>query len=527
MASSKQLAAWLLVGLATAGLLLPALIILVLRPQETRKVYEAVHATAPLDIYLVLDASGSVSDSDWRESLLFARDLSVQLNASVPQFRAGLGQFSSDFHDIFPVSEDVSPLAALPQGVEKKSGGTEMAKALCGNSFGRFTQQEEAEARCVGGAYGTLIAAPAQLPADLPPNCEELSSSRMIILVTDGRPGPDDKSKLASAFLKSATNVTVLGILVKHDAKAVEGEILYALSSCCPAESMKLTGTNDVHVTCELPMNESCHYMASMKDYAALRRSIDGIVQTLGDELQCEGVQELVSFLPDSRSLWFLLLLLPVLLHQIWQRSLLRISSSYKPKEAHGLPADVEMSTDVSREAQSPDGATTGGEAGEARASAAEAAQAESRASAEGKKWAPVRTAYIINGARVDVDYGRSSNAPPPTAPNAARRGNSFASVNDFPETAMQTIQSGTDADSKSVAGVISVVHAESLPPEVRRFNCHIFVPLLLTLLMLPFVIIKSGILSVLLESPEGSSSSKVITLTSWALEPIKSRSSQ
>ena len=168
------------------------------------KVYEAVHATAPLDIYLVLDASGSVSDSDWRESLLFARDLSVQLNASVPQFRAGLGQFSSDFHDIFPVSEDVSPLAALPQGVEKKSGGTEMAKALCGNSFGRFTQQEavpelfftlpvpgcrntgallcscaccqEAEARCVGGAYGTLIAAPAQLPADLPPNCEELSS---------------------------------------------------------------------------------------------------------------------------------------------------------------------------------------------------------------------------------------------------------------------------------------------------------------------------------------------------------------
>ena len=38
---------------------------------------------------------------------------------------------------------------------------------------------------------------------------------------------------------------------------------------------------------------------------------------------------------------------------------------------------------------------------------------------------------------------------------------------------------------------------------------------------MLPFVIIKSGILSVLLESPEGSSSSKVITLTSWALERL------
>ncbi|CAE7293704.1 phg1b [Symbiodinium sp. CCMP2456] len=518
MASSKQLAAWLLIGLATAGLLLPALIILVLRPQEARRVHEAVHATAPLDIYLVLDASGSVDESDWRESLLFARDLSVQLNASVPQFRAGLGQFSSNFHDIFPVSEDVSLLAALPQGVQKKSGRTEMAKALCGNSFDSSTKQEEAKDRCVGGAYGTLMAAPAQLPVDLPPNCEELSSSRLIILVTDGRPGPEDKSKLASAFLKSNTNVTVLGILVKHDAKAVEGQILYALSSCCPAESMKVTGTKDVHVACELPMNESCHYMASMKDYAALRRSIDGIVRTLGDKLQCEGVQESVSFLPDERSLWFLVLLLPVLLHQIWQRSLLRISSSYKPKEAHGLPpTDVEMTTDVSRgskeETQSPAAPTTGSEAAdEARASqAAETVQAESRASAKGKKWAPVRTAYIINGARVDVDYGRSSNAPPPTAPNAARRGNSFASVNDFPETAMQTIQTGTDANS-SVAGVISFVHAESLAPEVRRFNCHIFVPLLLTLLMLPFVIVKSGILS-LMESPAGSSSSKVITL--------------
>lgn len=288
---------------------------------------------------------------------------------------------------------DVSLLAALPQGVEKKSGRTEMGKALCGNSFDSSTKQEEAKDRCVGGAYGTLMAAPAQLPGDLPPNCEELSSSRLIILVTDGRPGPDDKSKLASAFLKSATNVTVLGILVKHDAKAVEGEILYALSSCCPAESMTVTGTNDVHVACELPMNESCHYMASMKDYAALRRSIDGIVRTLGDELQCEGVQESVSFLPDSRSLWFLVLLLPILLHQIWQRSLLRISSSYKPKEAHGLPpTDVEMTTDVSREqARSPAAPTTGSEtADEARASqAAESVQAESRASAKGKKMGP------------------------------------------------------------------------------------------------------------------------------------------
>ncbi|CAE7626840.1 phg1b [Symbiodinium pilosum] len=272
----------------------------------------------------VLDASGSVSDSDWRESLLFARDLAVQLNASVPQFRAGLGQFSSDFQNIFPVSEDVSPLAALPEGVKASRGGTQTAKALCGNSFGSYTKEEEAKDRCVGGAYGMLMAAPPQPPENLPPNCEELSSSSMIILVTDGRPGKNEQSssKMASAFLKSETNITVVGILVKHEAEEVEGQILYALSSCCPAESMMVTTTGDVHAACMLPMNETCPYMASMKDYAALRRSIDGIVQTLSDELQCEGLRESVSFLPDSRSLWFLVLLLPVVLHQVWQRCL-------------------------------------------------------------------------------------------------------------------------------------------------------------------------------------------------------------
>ena len=76
--------------------------------------------------------------------MLFARDLAVQLNASVPQFRAGLGQFSSDFRAIFPVREDISPLAALPQGVTASRGGTDMAKALCGNAFGGRARPEAA-----------------------------------------------------------------------------------------------------------------------------------------------------------------------------------------------------------------------------------------------------------------------------------------------------------------------------------------------------------------------------------------------
>ena len=58
---------------------------------------------------------------------------------------------------------------------------------------------------------------------------------------------------------------------------------------------------------CSAPLNTSCNYMFSMQDcgrytvayllgcvcgvedYAALKRSIEGIVSTLSDELVCEG----------------------------------------------------------------------------------------------------------------------------------------------------------------------------------------------------------------------------------------------
>jgi len=76
------------------------------------------------------------------------------------------------------------------------------------------------------------------------------------------------------------------------------------------------------------------------------------------------------------------------------------------------------------------------------------APRTDKRRSSEGmgKKWTPIRTAYIIGGRRVDVDYG-SSSPPPKAAPNAARRGLERKSDHDIPETALPALPFLVDLD--------------------------------------------------------------------------------
>lgn len=483
---AKNIAAWVLVSLVLLGILCPAVIILFVRPTLKKKVSSVVNSTAPLDIYVVLDGSGSVRENDWNESLLFGKDLSLQLNGSVPRFRAGMGWFSRDFQNMFDVKDDLSQI----QGLSKENlparpkGWTATGRALCGNSL-EANDLSQVKASCTGGAYGRLMQAEA-LPADDLPDCEEQAGSRMIILVTDGRPQvfenrkldshrSNDLPRLAAQWIKSATNVSILGILVGKQEKEKDDkeyqEILYALSSCCPASAMKSTdSTTNPYPVCDEPVNSSCNYMFRMEDYEALKRSIDGIVGTLSGQLQCEGVQEKEFLRPDSRSLWFLLLLLPLLVHQIWQRCLLYVARS--SPEARALTAETELTATSSAErADSSGGAATASDSAPRASQTPAEADVES-AGFKGKKWAPVRTAYIINGARMDVDYGNRSSMPP-SAPNAARRGRSFESVNDFPETALAASPEETPTDT--VLGVMSVVHPEELVPAARKFSCHVF----------------------------------------------------
>ena len=43
----------------------------------------------------------------------------------------------------------------------------------------------------------------------------------------------------------------------------------------------------------------------------------------------------------------------------------------------------------------------------------------------------------------MDVDYGRNKGSMPPSAPNAARRGQSFESLNDLPEPWREEVLDG------------------------------------------------------------------------------------
>lgn len=503
---AKNIAAWVLVTLVLLGILCPAVIILFVRPTLKQKVSSVVNSTAPLDIYVVLDGSGSVKENDWNESLLFGKDLSLQLNGSVPRFRAGMGWFSRDFQNMFDVKDDLSQIHGLSKEnlPVRPKGWTATGRALCGNSL-EANDLSQVKASCTGGAYGQLMQAEV-LPVDDLPDCEEQAGSHLIILVTDGRPQvfekrnldshrSNDLPRLAAQWIKSATNVSILGILVGKQEKEEDDkeyqEILYALSSCCPASAMKSAdSTTNPYPICDEPVNSSCNYMFRMEDYEALKRSIDGIVGTLSGQLQCEGVQEKEFLRPDSRSLWFLLLLLPLLVHQIWQRCLLYVARSSPEARALAAP-ETELTTTSAERADSGAAASASDSVPRASQTPAEAGDVESAGGTKGKKWAPVRTAYIINGARMDVDYGQTRGAMPPSAPNAARRGRSFESVNDFPETALAA---SPETQSDTVLGAMSVVHPEELVPAARKFSCHVFVPLVLTLVLLPVVIINSGL---------------------------------
>lgn len=56
----------------------------------------------------------------------------------------------------------------------------------------------------------------------------------------------------------------------------------------------------------------------------------------------------------------------------------------------------------------------------------------------------------------------------------------------------LRSFSSATEAD---VAHVMAVVNAEELVPAARAFSCHVCVPLVLTLLLLPVAILKSGLI--------------------------------
>jgi len=565
MEKRHAIAAWGLLGLVAAGVVVPPFVLWLLQPKTEHQEVVRINGTLPLDVFFLLDASRSVSARSWLLALDFASGMSRELKGQLPQFRAGMGQFADTYQIIYPLSEDVGSWGPAEQ-VRRVVGHTNMAVGMCGNEI------SEPLSSCPDGAYGQLASAPLVMN-DSGLNCGITRAVRKIILVTDGVPKDPELTVAAARHIKADANASIMGIFVQGtlgELQANKAE-LYALTSCCPADRTEaaLGRWHQNRPRCTEEMNESCPELVTRTDYEALAASVDTLVSGLGKEMDCTDTVLKKTFTTDWSILWFLLLLAPAVVFLCWQNVLLCLSGSALFVEevraglAGGRP-EVEMSSDLSSVADElaaataasdtleapasqlptvPSGAAMPEEAGEgtgastpARSSmpgpqepdGADGGRRESRHSetAEGgRKWAPVRTAYIVNGQRVNVDYGRGS-APPPAAQLGAHRGMDEWSPDQdgqvggevsrtrtltraLTRTLTRTLTrrfSGPSVRSvrsmrqltQSLGARMPGLPQEEVAPPLQRCNFSVVIPAACTVLLVPVVLWKSGVLRVM-----------------------------
>lgn len=459
--------------LASALLLLTVAVTLPRHVQQST-VSHRVNSSAPLDAYVLLDASGSVTDVQWDQGLQFTRSAVLALNSSLASFRAGLGQFATDFRTVFNVSSDLTPFAALPSGVQRIIGYTRMEKGLCGNDF--------ATAGCTGGAFGELQRRKA--PARDAPGCRAPHPKPLVLLVTDGAPNDPKATFEAAKFLKSR-NVTIAGVLVKYSDEAPQADLLYGLSSCCPEEEMAITPAG--FLECRLPRNQSCPFMFTAEDYSALVRQTATIAASLAAEMLCFADTTVVSGGGSYRKLWYLLLMLPAALQLLWHQVTSKLSSL--GAEGHGNAEEPVAAAPVGEASSATQAFTSQPIALHVASEPAPVAieephpevpakppapapvprpVEEDEGGYHGRKWAPVRHCYLVNGRPVDVDYGHAKKLPP-TAPNRARRGCETSSQLDTPEGFFASLAKGEGQQVKGVTPKVSPKRPQEPATELTR----------------------------------------------------------
>lgn len=344
-------------------------------------------------------------------------------------------------------------------------------------------------------------------------NCEGYRTERLIILVTDGDPDDARLVCLAAQGLKANGSARIMGILVmpKDDVKLKgASDSLYALTSCCRSESMSVPDPRKLK--CAEAQNASCPYMSTANDFAALVDSTHRIVQEISGAMECNAVVSEVHLRGDRRSLWCLLLLLPLVAQLLWARVLQCLSNCGSTE----LPAqDMELSSAVERPslllAAPVEAALEAPEQAMCSATpdslhAVEAAEKPKESTRASKKWKPVHTAYIIGGQRLNVDFGSQL---PPSAPGAARRGLEEVTSNDLPEDFVAACQAASDEqqaveeeERDVTAGnfAMLIIRGPSarIAPALRRYDCGVLVPLIITLLLIPVVVIQSGLLTII-----------------------------
>jgi len=369
--------------------------------------------------------------------------------------------------------------------IVRRKGFTEMGSALCGGprpNDGRTTLET-----CRGGAAGELWTATDIdiVDPDEGNNCSDHSGNsplQAVLLITDGKPrtpnpagNPVEQGILgtrdavtAAKLIKSMSDTKIFGVMVGSQLTDAY-ETLKALSSCCGADQTKVKEEIPTSAQCTHTVNEDCPYSFFVDNWEGLLQSVETIFQelTLFTYHDCTVTTTTTRTVPITSAFWLLLLPLPVLLSLLWGWTLLLCSRccGYTLPEARETPVQGPGDVGPISSPQPFEVDRTGSQLllqsfGDAPVATIRSMGPDtliddaeygspSAAGYKGRKWAPVRHSYMINGRPMDVDYGQSTAAPPPMAPTRARRGSEQASLQDTPETALQHMK------FKAVVGTI------------------------------------------------------------------------
>jgi len=268
--------------LAIVGITIP--LVMFLQPCEDKLTVEYTYVKQPVDLFLLLDGSGSMQ-GDWETCIQAAKNLTqVFIDSDISDLWIGSGEFDSYSYNTGPFTNDTELALSRIENLQPKWGKTYYQRAL----------------KMYQTTWQTF---------DKKPN-----SFSLLVFVSDGAPTDSEKGVELARALRNATHpngvgaeINIAGIFVGKDSNS---EYLKSTSNCDQCSLYEDEGTD-----CKPAWSSSkeCPYFLTFSDF----EEFNDKVKTIADELQDEigNVERIKEKVECVKTPWlgFLALLLPLL----------------------------------------------------------------------------------------------------------------------------------------------------------------------------------------------------------------------
>jgi len=257
--------------LAIIGITIP--IIMFMKPCEDEEVMTYEIRKAPLDLFLLLDGSGSMA-YDWGTCLSAATSIiSVFAESDISELRVAAGQFSTTANTIVDYTNDTDYATAVIQSESLQYGYTYYEWGL-------------------------------QLFLDmwsLQKN-PDLNEQSILVMISDGAPtynnNADVKYDEMADNIRNKYNVSIMGIMVSNGGDGSAQAALKSVSSCDGVSNDELG---------------NCTWYAEFDDFETFETHSQEIANSLTETLVPIGVERFELMCVKGPWLGFLLLLIPLL----------------------------------------------------------------------------------------------------------------------------------------------------------------------------------------------------------------------